>query len=373
MKHTYLILLLLLSTLGYAQTSLPEIRELNRGFGNAQVHRIRRAQEIVKQVTVIAQDNGLDTKEVTLKTPSGESYKALQILPSGSHELNQEAARIDRVMTGLPLIFSPYDLAGGSNAFFDPKGTMIGVPYEFFEYGFESSSYQHELIHANMYVQLHKGQTPFWSGQVKLLKGSFVSNANQESYARFAANDEIFATALSIKLDALVLAEFKRTLSPKEFNNFHGRAADTLREIYFGAKAGLGLAKQTVVLATSALQKLDKAIFAEEAITLGRVKKNISVVEFKLDGYEYSYQSGRSGYIGHAGGTSFKIYFGKKPSIQEVERKLQGMNEKALASQSQFQAVIKAVPIVIDYPQIDKVNVDEIVRISPIPYNVLKP
>lgn len=365
------LFLLLLSSLSWAQTSLSEITDLNYGFGNTLSSRLRRSEEILKTVKEVALDNGIQTKEIRLKTPKGETYPALQILPVGSHPVNIEAKRIEREMTGLPLIFSPYDLAAGSNAFFDPNGSKLGVPYDFFSEGANSSSYQHELIHAGMYASLMKGTTPFWSGLVKLIKGTYVTDVNTNYYFRFSANDEILATALSIKLDALILQEYKRVMSPREFNNYHGKAAKTLNEIYFGTLAGSSLAKQTQSLTTSALKELNKAIITEDTLTLGRAKKKIFVVEFKLNAFERAIEAGRGYYRAVPEGTSFWLYFASRPTRLLIETKLKQMNQKATQSLSSLSAIEKSIPILIEFPQIEKTNVEELVKLSPAPFNIL--
>lgn len=370
MKTLLLIVLLLLSFVSWAQTSLSDIPELNYGFGNSPSSRLGRSEEIVSLTKKIALENGIQTKEIRLSDRKGQSYTALQVLPSGSHSLNKEALRIDRLMSGLPLVFSPYDLSFGSNAFFDPNGSKLGIPYEFFVVGARSSSYQHELLHAGTYVELIAGRTPEWSGLVKLIKGTSVTDVNQSYYFRFSANDEILATALSIKLDAQILVQMKKSQTPKEFNDFHGKASDTLNEIYFSALAGISLSKQTQSLANSALKNLDKALIFEEALSLGRMKKNITVVEFKLNSYD---RSSATSYQALAEGTSFKLYFTKRPNTVQIETKLRGMIRKSQTAQSLFTQVEKSIPVLIEYPQIDKADISKILNLSSGPFEALLP
>ncbi len=370
MKPLFLIALLLLSFVSWAQTSLSDIPELNYGFGNSPSSRLNRSEEIISIVKKIASENGIQTKDLRLTNRKGEAYTALQVLPSGPHSLNKEALRIDRMMSGLPLVFSPYDLSSGSNAFFDPNGSKLGIPYEFFEVGPKSSSYQHELLHAGTYVELIAGRTPQWTGLVKLLKGTSVTDVNQNYYFRFAANDEILATAFSIKLDAQILVQMKKTQTPREFNDFHGKASAMLNEIYFSALAGVSLSKQSQSLASSALKNIKSAVIYEDVLTLGRVKKNITVVEFKLNSYE---RSSATSYTSHAGGTSFMLYFAVKPTTAQIESKLRNMVQKSQTAQNLFTQVEKSIPVLIEYPQIDKADVEKIYKISSGPFEALLP
>src|SRR5690606_5102788 len=143
-------------------------------------------------------ERGIFVKKINLKARDGSSYPALEILTHGSSEQNQEARRVSNEMAKIPLIFSPYDLSFGSNAFFDPNGSKIGVPYRFFIDGAQDSSYLHELYHAETYKKVMTGENTIWAGVIQAKDGKQISKTNSSYYFRFASLDEIAATALSV-------------------------------------------------------------------------------------------------------------------------------------------------------------------------------
>lgn len=369
MKILILINLLFVQLL-FAQTDLESsfLSSAGRRLGNTTEAQLRESDKILEIAKQIAHERYIEVKEVRLKSNRGVSYKALQILPGTSSPQNKEAARVAQTMSRLPLIFSPYDLGFGSNAFFDSDGSKIGVPYRFLTEGVANSSYLHELEHASTYQKILSNRPTIWAGVMKLQKGESMSSTNTQYYFRFAALDEILATALSVDLDIKTLSQMKRVQTPQEFNRSRGEAYRTLNEIYFSALAGDYLARQNVDLAQQALRNLDKVAISTGPLALGSSKRTVYAATFILDSSERKIVNGRGAYVPVKEGTSFTLYSSQRPTLEGLRSRLNAIVSKSLAAEKHFKEIVKNIYVLIEYPDPAKTNVDALSRISSKPY-----
>jgi hypothetical protein len=195
-------------------------------------------------------------------------------------------------MSSIPLVLSPYDLSYGINAFFDPNGSKIGVPYAFLlEGGEKDPSYLHELYHANTFQKLISSQESFWAGIMFVNQGHFISAKNRQYYFRRSALDELVATSLSVQLDMQRLAYLQKTKTKEEFNSYESEAHDVLSNIYFGVQVGQKLAQQVVDVATRAL--LAKPVSKETMMTIGSKTQAVIETTYSLDSYSWEIVAGK--------------------------------------------------------------------------------
>ncbi len=361
---------LLWAQLLFAQTNLESsfLSNAGRRLGSTTQEQLRESDKIIEMAKQIAYERYIEVKEVRLKSSQGVSYKALQIVSGNSSLQNKEAARVARSMNNLPLVFSPYDLGFGSNAFFDPNGSKLGVPYRFFTEGIKSSSYLHELEHASTYWKVLNNRSTIWAGVMRVLKGEQLSPSNNQYYQRFAALDEILATALSIDLDTKDLVQMKRVQTPNEFHRSRGDAANKLNEIYFSAKAGESLARQNADLAQRAIGILNSAKIELIQLKLGNSSKSIYATTFILDSYSRVMSNGRGSYAPNKDGASFTLYLSTRPTANDLKNRLSAIVVKSQAAEAHFKNVAKGIYVAIEYPDLARTNVDALSRISSLPY-----
>lgn len=369
MKLLILINLLFVQLL-FAQTNVEQsfLSYAGKRLSNNTEVQLKESDIILKLAEQIAYERYIEVKLVTLKTKAGLNYKALQILPGNSSPQNQEATRIHNQMNGLPLIFSPFDLGFGSNAFFDPNGSKLGVPYRFFTDGVKDSSYLHELEHASTYQRVMNNNGTIWAGFMQALKGEALSTKNRSYYFRFAALDEILATAQSVYLDTLTLSKLKRELTPAEFNKSRGEADRTLIEVYFSALAGEALAKQNTDLATRALDGLNSVTITPVSLSLGRSTKSIYSAVFTLDSYEWKMVNGRGSSVPVKDGARLTLYSTQKPTLAQIKKRLEEIIMRSSVAEEAFKDVIKNIYVLIEYPDVSKTNIEALSRYSSKPY-----
>ncbi len=373
MKFITLLFLFLFSFLSFAQEI--ESRYLSAAHGNYGrdfSQKLSRTEEVLKLAEEVAEKYGVNTKRVSLKNREGKSYSALEISTSGGSLQNKEALRVSRSMFGLSLILSPFDLSSGSNAFFDPNGSKIGVPYEFImENGIDNSSYLHELYHAGSYQKVLSGKSAPWAGLTKVLKGTYLSSKNKNYYFRFGAVDEIVATSLSLKLDALRLLELQRILPPADFYRSRGEADQILNEVYFSSLIGAALSRQTVDLVDRALSQLGSVQNQSMKLNLGRTSKNINESLFILDSYNWEIVRGHGAAVPEAEGTYFSLYSARKPTNSELKSRLELIKSLAQRSESLFVDIEKSIYVLIEYPDLKKTDIARMQRLSGRPFDLL--
>lgn len=321
----------------------------------AQTSQVSKARELVNAAKKIADEQGTVTQIKTLTDKSGISYPVLVVSAVRGNELNNEAERVSRLFGGLPLIYSPYDLSrSGANAFFDPAGKMLGVPYGFVVGDYNNSSYLHELYHASTYQKVLNGQNPLWAGVMKVLKGDYLSSRNTEYYTRFVSLDELPATALSLRLEALNLLQLRRTQTPQEFNRSRGAADSLLGEVYFSANVGRHLARQVQEVLTRALSTQSSS--GTTQLSLGRLKKNLPTVTLIMDSYRYPNTGGRSTLLAEPQGSEIKLYSSTALTSSSLKNRLTTLISRARQAEAAFERAQKCVYVMIDYPKLDKTD-----------------
>jgi hypothetical protein len=301
MKSTLILIGLIYTRLTFGQ-SISQIKnnyqQLIQGRFGQYDNRLNKTNEIINLAQSIARHYGIQTKIETLHTSSGElkSYPALRILPQGKTASNQEALKLEKNFGGLKLYLSPYDLKrSGSNAFFDPNGSKIGVPYNFI-YNELSESYWHELGHAKTYQKLINNIDDRYAGVLKLLKGQYLSNRNQHGYFRFSALDEFLMTAYSADLNMQKLYAIYRNTTPREFNSRANE--EILANILFNLETAYYLSLQTIDICERSQIALRNGQYKidTESIKLGdRLIKNVFAYRFTLDSYERVLDPSRRG------------------------------------------------------------------------------
>jgi hypothetical protein len=372
-KILSILLLLLISISSFAQSLETEFLYYEgRSLGNDFNSKLSKSRKILELAEEISREKGINTNRIELKTRDGKSYPAIQISTFGSSEHNVEAKRVASSMSGLPLVFSPYDLSNGSSAFFDPDGSKIGVPYNFFVQGRGDSSYLHELYHAGTFHKILRGEKTVWAGVMKVTKGTYISEKNSDYYFRFASLDEIIATALSLKLNSEELSELQKVLTPADFYRSRGAADKKINEIYLSAVAGKYLAKQSADVARRALLKVNQSVTAPHKLTLGKTTRNIYATTFSLDSYEREYQAGRSFLMAINDGLIFTMYSTSKPSISELSNRLNQIISKSTASEKLFTDAEKKIYVLIEFAQLDRSDLPGLYSVAPLPFRSLQ-
>ncbi len=317
----------------------------------------------------LAEEKGIQIKKVNLKNREGKSYSALAILPQGSSSQNLEAAKISGTMSNLPLIFSPFDLSSGSDAFFDPNGSKLGVPYAFFTSGASDASYLHELHHAGTYQKVLSNKKTIWAGVMKIVAGTYISLANGQHYFRFASLDELSSTALSVKLETEALMELHRTQTPQDFNRSRGVADQTINSIYHSILAGHNLARQAADVATRSLQVIAQAETKVFKMSLGGTTKDVTETVFKIDSYDREIAN-RS--VTHAKGTIFSLYSSAAENQASLEKRLNDIKSKALVAEKLFIELEKKIYVVIEYPRLEKTDLKGLSALAGGPFESLE-
>lgn len=375
MKKLILLALFVTSSLSFAQTAVDDYRSFWRGnFGRTFEERVKRTNEILDLAVKAADEQGIHYKKISLKNREGKSYPALQIVAQGSSEQNLEAARVARQMFAIPLILSPFDLSSGANAFFDPNGSKIGVPYSFIlDGGSKDPSYLHELYHANTYQQVMSGKSPMWAGLTKLNSGAgtYLSSQNNQYYFRFGSVDELVATSLSVKLDVEKILELQRVQTPKDFYQSRGEADELLGSIYHSILIGKVLARQTVDLADRALTKLSSVEHKPMSLSLGKTTKTITESVFTLDSYSWEIVGGRGTHVAVKDGTYFSLYSPKAPTASALQARLLELKNRASRVVSLYQAMEKSIYVLIEFPDLKKTDLNSLGSQASAPFDLL--
>lgn len=328
---------------------------ISSSFGKTFEQKITRTEQILKAAEKLAASKNIAVKSISLKNKQGQSYPALQIAPMGISKQNQEAGRVAQVMASIPLILSPYDLSFGTNAFFDPNGSKIGVPYAFIlDEGEKDSSYVHELYHAMTFQKVVSGQDSFWAGIMYVDKGHYISSMNRDYYFRRSALDELVATSLSVQLDLQRLAHLQKAMTTKEFNNYHGEAQRVLNEIYFGAVVGRYLARQVADVADRALQ-VQPAV-KNSTMTMGNKTQSISETTYTLDSYTWEIVAGRGEAVPVKNDTTFSIYSAKPHTAEALHQKLSEMIRLSREAEELHKKIESRIYVLIEYPDIAKTD-----------------
>ena len=369
-SYTFALFLLLFSFLSFAQDLESEfLYQQTRNFGRTFEQRLSVTNEVLLIAEKLADEKGIQTQRTNLKNREGKSYSALVILSQGSSSQNQEAARVSRTMSNLPLVFSPLDLSSGSEAFFDPNGSKLGVPYAFFTTGATDPSYLHELYHAGTYQKVLSNKNSIWAGVMKVVKGTYISLNNGQYYFRFASLDELSATALSVQLETKVLMELYRTQSPQDFYRSRGTADQAINSIYQTILAGRYLARQAADVATRSLQKLSQAESKTISLNLGGMTKQITEIIFNLDSYDREVAN-RS--IVYPNGTIFSMYSPSPMSKDAIQKRLNEIKSRALEAEKMFVELEKKIYVVIEYPSLEKTDLKGLATLANDPFAILK-
>ncbi len=341
-------------------------------FGRTFEQRLARTNEVLKLAEALADERGISYKKISLKDREGKSYPALQILPQGSSAQNIEASRMSKEMSALPLILSPFDLSSGADAFFDPNGSKLGVPYDFLlENGVRNPSYIHELYHAETYQKVLTRKNAPWAGISKVVKGTYISAKNKEYYFRFGSVDELVATSLSVKLEVEQLLELSRTLSSFDFYKPRGEADQLLNGIYQGILVGEALSRQTIDLVDRALGSLSTAKNNSIKMTLGKTTKTINETVFTLDSYSWEIVNGRGTAVAIKEGTLFSLYSSSAPSQKALETRLESLKAKAMKTEAMYKEMVKKIYVLIEYPDLKKTDLKGLESLAGKPFQLL--
>lgn len=327
-----------------------------RSLGNTPHEQIKKSKEILSKAKILLDESGTKTSRVYYKDNAGNSYEALRIVPYGENPLNREARRVEKELSGLPLVFSPYDLSRSrANAFFDSDGSKIGVSYRFVEGDSEDPSYLHELQHAMTYKSVLRGRNFLWAGVIKAPFGKYISSKNTSYYESFASLDEVVATSLSIMLDVAQIGELRRTSSPVEFNRSRGLADTLLNEIYHSIRAGKFLAKQVEDISERALEMAGPKTLSVDFV-LGKEKKKVFTTLFQLDAYGREFRNGKGVVVSYPKETEWKLYWPTNYSNSELRGRLMKLNRAGRELAEKFERVEGCIDILIEYPQIEKTD-----------------
>lgn len=368
MKTLFLLLLFVSSAFAQDYSSILYYR--GRSLGNTPASQVAKARELIAAVKKIADEQGTITQSKTMTDKAGNTYPVLIISAVRGNELNTEAERVSRLFSGMPLVFSPYDLGrSGANAFFDSTGKMLGVPYDFILGDYNNSSYLHELYHASTYQKVLAGKNPIWAGVMKATKGHYISPRNTEYYFRFVSLDELPATALSLRLDTLNLLQMRRTQTPQEFNRSRGAADNLLGEVYFSAKVGRYLARQVQEVLTRALAA--QGNLQNVGLALGSTSRNVPTMTYLMDSYSFPTSGGRSQLIPEAQGSDIKFYSSTAPTAASFKTRLTTLINRARQSEAAFERAEKCIYIMIEYPRLEKTDFGCLEREGVIPFGTL--
>jgi len=360
---------LLISSLSYASDHSEILYYRGRSLGNNLQSQLQETRKILTKVETELNRAGVQYTIRNLKDNLGNTYPVIRLSTSGNSALNKEALRVSHLMGGIPLIFSPYDLGRSkANAFYDPKGTMIGVSYRFILGVVDDSSYLHELYHANTYAQVVQGRDMQWAGVKRLLKGSAMSASNSSYYFRFASLDELPATALSLQLDTFQILEMRRLMSAAEFNKSRGEGEDLLGNILLSANAGEALARQVQDIATKALAS--QYSVKSELLAIGSLKRTIHSVIFSLSSHDRVFSAGRGTNIEIPDGVEFKMYSVGPISDASLKRRLNQIIVKARSAQEAFFRARKCIYVLIEYPDVTKTDYSCLENEAPKAYQI---
>lgn len=354
---------------GLAQTDEDLLRtDRKMPFGRLE-QRLRVTTEALNVAQPYLDRKGVRFSPITLQTKQKDTYSALEIETFGDSKQNHEARRVADLMAELPLVFSPFDLSFGSNGYFIPDGSQLGVSYGFLIDGPEDSTYQHELLHATNLNDVVNGKNPLWAGLMKVTSPEgYVSDKNSEGYARFAALDEMVTSALSVKLDAVNLAKLKATQTEKQFNDRWGTGHALLSDIHFTLLNAERLAKQIAHLSERALLKLDNVQINPVPMTIGNKKQTRFQAVFILEAYKYG---GSRGYVAIPNGTRFELFYGTQPTKEQLKARLEKILAFSKTAEPKFAAARKAIYMGLELVDVAKSDIDTLVKLAPAPYDSL--
>lgn len=366
-----LLLFFLYSSFSWGQVQYSDILYYQgRSLGRTPEAQIAEAEKIIQKVERVTDENGTDVKKSYLMDNKGNRYPVLIVDKTRGHALNEEALRISETMGDLPLIFSPYDLGRSrSNAFFDPDGSKIGVPYGFILGDVSNSSYLHELYHATTYKDILEGKFNIWAGIMKTSPLQYMSPLNKDYYASFSSLDELPATALSLKLDVINILKLKRSQTPSEFNRSRGEADHLLGSIHLSTVAGKYLARQVADLANRALKSNDTR--TSTALRLGRLKRTVPTSLFKLDSYSWEIIERRGTSVPVKDGTEWKLYWPRHYTKAGLEGRLKELIKRSKAAEAAFEKTEICIDILIEYPRIEKTDFNCLEKNSSLAFELL--
>lgn len=365
----FLLSFLILSR-AFAQDYSSILANKGASLGNTPQAQIAKTREILALVKAVTDAQGTVTEAATLQDTQGNSYPVMVIKAVNGNLLNQEALRVFRVMSGLPIVFSPYDLGRSrSNAFFDPTGKMLGVSYEFILGDKDNSSYQHELYHAWNFQKILGGAGSLWTGVMKVNKGENLSSVNRDYYQRFASLDELPATALSLWLDTVRILELKRTQTPQEFNESRGKADELLGEIYQSVKAGSALAKQSREVMERALKT--EAHVNQAPLKLGNTTRNVGTTIFNISSFAWEIKSGRGTLVEVPKGTEVKLFWTRTPGANELHTRMREIIRRSILAEAAFKQAENCIYVMIEYPKLEQTNYGCLEQSAPRAFAVL--
>lgn len=326
--------------------------------------RMRLTNESIDTAQKYLDHKGIRYSQITQRSSNRETYTALEIEDTGNSVQNREARRVSLMMGGMPLVFSPFDLSFGSNGYMQPDGSHLGVSYRFLTEGPTDSTYQHEILHASTLNDIVNGKSPLWAGEMKARdRGTSVSSKNSAGYSGYAALDEMLASSLSVKLDAERLMKLKATMSPKDFSYRWGEGHALVSDLRFTLQNGENLAKQIADLCERSLAKLDSVEIKEAKMVIGKKSAVRYHAVFVLDAYEMKKVI--------PFGTRFTLFYGSRPTINHIKTRLEMILRMSRLAQPRFEAARKTIFMGIELPDVEKSDINSLIRLAPEAYKVL--
>ncbi|MFZ4715834.1 MAG: hypothetical protein ACOYL6_19080 [Bacteriovoracaceae bacterium] len=361
-----LVSLLLCST-SWAQTGSLKKQYESQIQGNFSKYddKLAVTKSILALAMKIAEANGIDTQVENLTTETGElkTYPALRILPTSTSIANNETQYIEKNYGGMKLYLSPYDLKrSGSNAFFKPDGSMIGVPRDFI-YNLLSESYQHEKMHATTYLHLIQGSADTYAGVFKLVKGETLSDKNNAGYNRFASVDEFLTTIFSAKETCTTLYGIYKKNSSADFLK-DMKNEDLLSEILFSLENGIGLSAQAADLAERANKALTlkNVTVQKQKISLGsKLSKDIFTFKILVESYERKMKpGGGGGYSAPVANGAELSFYALYNDEAKLKLRLQEIAVKGKNLEEQARITHKKVGVRIMYADLLSTNMENL-------------
>lgn len=349
--------------------------KFDTNFSYKQNDAIKATRTVIDEAAKICKLNHIQFEILHFKNLKGQDYPVLVILPALESSQNKEALRVYNTMNKMKLVFSPYDLGNSIDAYYDPDQGYIGVSYKFLTQISDSdNTYKHELYHVETLLNLNKASA--WAGLIEAKKRTFVSTKNDFGYHNFLSIDELLTTAFSLKLSGDRIYQLKKALSIKDFNESRGYADEELREIYHLAQSGYYLALQLADVITRALSVDPSSIdLRYENYKIGEENVTYPETLFYLDAYERKHTVGfGTSYVPVQKGTQFKLLWvdpNISPNHESLKRRLIELKGKAEISVAHFKNVKDSIFVLIDYPQIEKTNIEKLFHLSQIPFSLL--
>lgn len=326
---------------------------------------VSQTREILKLAEVIAKQNGIFVQKEILKNPRNNTqYEVLRVLAQGSSVANREAARVEKEFEGLKLILSPYDLKrSGSEAFFNPDGSSIGVPSDFI-YNRLSEAYWHEIKHAITFQKIIKGREDQYAGLMTVKNGTYLSQSNLASYFRFSSIDEFRATLFSASFDMHNLYENFKNSKGKDFYNESNESL--LTKVYNSLNAGKGLCGQIKDVSLRSIESLNKANYtvAKSTLKLGsRGKRDIYHFVIKIDSYERELMpgGGRTYLKAIENGAEIHLY-SLTSDIDQIVRRLDKLAREGDDFKREVELILRSIPVRIEFPDLARTQIDSLAQ-----------